>query len=153
MKLTAKADIAAPIDLAFEGLRDPDRLEQTVRARGGSIRRNPAGPMTKGTQWDARIAFRGASRHVNFIVTRLDAPKAMRFQGNGAAFDITVDVELAVVGASTTLLTVTTQGEPRTLPARIMMQSLKLAHGQMLARYRAQVVDYVAELESDLRLS
>jgi len=153
MKLTAKADIAAPIDQAFEGLCDPDRLEQTVRGQGGIIRRNPIGPVEKGTQWDARIAFRGAPREVSFIVTSLEAPTLMRFRGNGAAFDIAVDVELAVVDAITTRLTVTTQGAPKTLPARIMMQSLKLAHGQILARYRARIAEYVAETEAEIRLS
>jgi len=153
MKLSAKEDISAPLDLVFAQVCEPDRLERTVRQRGGAIRRTPAGPLEKGTRWDARLAFRGASQSVTFVLTTLDAPNIMRFRGTGASFDISVDVELVALGPATTRLTVTTQGTPKTLPARIMAQSLKLAHGQMLTRYQQRISEYAAEIAKEGRLS
>lgn len=153
MKLTATEDIDAPIGLVFAQVCDPDRLERTVRQQGGMVRRIPEGAMGEGTQWDAQLAFRGASRTVSFVLTALDAPNTLRLRGNGAAFDIAVDVELMVLRPGATRLTITTQGAPKSLPARIMLQSLKLAHEQVLARYRQRIAEYMEEIKTESDLS
>jgi carbon monoxide dehydrogenase subunit G len=153
MKFTAQEDISAPIAQVYAQVCDPDRLERTVRQRGGKIQRAPMGPFKRGTRWDAEVAFRGATRQVSFVLHELNAPHVLRLRGGGAAFDITVDVELVALSPATTRLSVITEGRPKTLAARVMMQSLKLAQGRMLTRYRQRISEYATDIEKDNRLS
>lgn len=153
MKFTAEEEISAPIEHVFTHLADPERLERMVRQRGGSIARTPQGPLGVGTTWDADVVVRGASRPVTVTLDTILPPRQMRFSGGGAALDLSVAVDLEAVTPGTTRITVVTDAKPRSLAGRVMIQSLKLARGTILTRYRKHISDYAAMIERAHRIS
>jgi hypothetical protein len=147
VKLTATEDISAPIGHVFTQLCQADRLEQMVRKRGGKVARTPQGPIAAGTCWDAAIMFRGNPRNLAFTLAELDTPERMVFAGKSDGMDLGVVIELVALSPHTTRLSVETEARPRTLAARLLMQSAKLARGMMLTRYRKRIADFAAQIE------
>lgn len=153
MKFTAKEDIAAPADYVFDSLCNADRLERMVRQKGGKITRTPQGPLVQGSVWDGEIPFRGSVRSVSLTITNLTRPHKVLLVGGGAAFDLTVQVDVVALSGLTTRLSVETEAKPKTLAARLMIQSVKLAKGAVLTRYRKRISSFAAMIEKEHRTS
>lgn len=147
MKLNAEEEISAPASHVFQHLCDADRLERLVRKRGGKISRTPQGPIQQGSHWDAEVPFRGTSRKLAFDLVKMEDSDLLDFQGSSEGLNLTVRVEVVALGPHTSRLSVVSEARPKTLSARLMIQSAKLARGMMLTRYRKRISDFAADIE------
>jgi len=132
----------------FEKLSDFDGFERAALRRGADISRTDAlsvpGP---GMSWKADFDFRGRERQADVNLKAYDMPNGMTFLVHSSGLDVDVVVELAAMSRTRTRLNVTADARPNTIPARLMLQSLKLAKANVVKRFRRRVSDFAAEVE------
>ena len=152
MKFVASEDIAAPADAVLAAVTDFDRWERMVGRRAKDLARRPPGPVRPGTRWEARAKLRGKMRDVAVEMADLklggaDATSTVCVDGGTDGMQVTVEAVVEPLGAGLTRLTVTSELKAKSLGTRILMQSLKLARGQMAKRYRQGVATFASHVE------
>jgi len=149
MKFTTREDIEAPIETVFQHLSDFDSYERAALRRGADVVRTDAmtvpGP---GMAWKAGFDYRGRERHADLKLTSYDVPNAMAFLVHSAGLDVDIGVELVAMSRARTRMNVAVDARPNTIPARLMLQSLKLARANVMKRFRRRVGDFAADIEA-----
>ncbi|OIP85499.1 MAG: hypothetical protein AUK37_04160 [Rhodobacterales bacterium CG2_30_65_12] len=149
MKMATREDITAPIEAVFEHLADFDGFERAAMRRGAEVARidalSAAGP---GMAWHVGFSYRGRARKANIELADFDAPERIRAMVASTGVDMELVVELVAMSRSRTRMNLSLDLRPRTIPARMMVQSLKLARQTVLKRFRQRVGDYAADLEA-----
>ncbi len=149
MKFSTNEDIDAPIAQVFAAVSDLDFYERTAIRRGAEVTRITAHELpTTGMKWKARFLFRNRMRDVNIEMTEIDPPHSMSFESQSGGLRSMLDIELVSLAPSRTRLTVGFELKPLNLPARLMIQSLKLAKGNLQKRFKKRVSDFAKELAS-----
>ncbi len=148
MRFTSKEDIEAPIEHVFAQVSDFQSFERAALRRGAEIRcnREPARPGV-GLRWHARFLLRGKQREVDTEVTTFDPPNCLAVAAHSTAFAGQLGVDLVALSPGRTRMTVDLVVKPQTLPARLLVQSLKLARTNLTRRFKKRVADYAAEVE------
>jgi hypothetical protein len=135
-------------------LKDFDYWERAAMRRGADVTRTDklaaAGP---GLAWAIRFPFRGRDRKLTLQLTALDAAGQLGFAGTGGSFDGMATVDLMELGARRTRLVVLGEAKPRTLAARLVLQSFKLARGRVQGRIDKRVAAIAMEIEERFRTS
>lgn len=148
MKLTTREDIAAPIEAVFAHVGDFGWFERAAMRRGADVVRTDKletpGP---GMSWHAEFDFRGRMRKADLEMTEYDAPNGMTFVMRAAGLDVEAVIELVAMSRTRTRMNVSMEASPRTIPARLMIQSAKLAKTNIQRRYRRRIAEYAEELE------
>lgn len=149
MQLSAVEDIAAPIEQVFEQLTEFDAIERQALRRGVDVRRQFVGDSPKnGEGWSARFRFRGKDREAKITVAEIDAPTFLRFFGISGGLETNTDIELVALSRSRTRVNVTVQFVPKTLSARLLVQSFKLARGTLSKRFRVRMAEFAKHIET-----
>lgn len=148
MKLTTREDIAAPIDAVFKQISDFGWFERAAMRRGAEVvRTDKLKSPAAGMSWHVEFPFRGRDRKADVDLTQYDAPNAMTLQMRAAGLEVLCTIDLMAMSRSRTRMNVTMDATPRTIPARLMIQSAKLARTNIQKRYRRRIAEYAAELE------
>ncbi len=154
MKLVAREDISAPIEAVFEQLSDFDGFERSVLRRGAEMSRLDALPAPGvGMTWRTAFDYRGRPREALIELTSFDGPDRMTLIVKSSGLDIDLLVDLVAMSRTRTRMSVSTEIRPRTLPARLLLQSMKLARHGMLTRFRRKVGEFAVDLEGRCRTS
>lgn len=147
MNFTAKEDVEAPIDHVFAEISDFPAFERMAMRRGARVSRiddlKTPGP---GMGWHLGFTFRGRERAVDVEMTEMDAPNRMVFVGHSSGIDGGGVVELVALSPTRTRLKLKVEIKPKTLSARLLVQSLKLAKGNVENRLQLRVADYAADV-------
>jgi hypothetical protein len=135
MKFKVAEDVDAPIGFVFERMTDFSQFEADVKRRGADLRR--VGNWTQiaeGVQWRGAVQVRGKKRKIEAELTELVPDES-------AKVDITVGgmeavYQMAFIALSPEVTRVATELDlkPRTLTARLIIQTLKLARGRVVRR-------------------
>ncbi|MBV2358688.1 SRPBCC family protein [Thalassococcus sp. CAU 1522] len=151
MQVNAREDIEAPLDRVFAELTDFEAIERRALRRGIEIRRTDglAGPQA-GMAWQTTFRFRGKPRDATVILSEMKAPETLVFTSNSGGLDIVTRVDLVALSRGRTRVSVESELMPKTLSARLLVQSLKLAKGNINTRFRKRVGLYAKELEDRL---
>lgn len=152
MKFSTREDVAAPIESAFEMICDFERYERAAMRRGAEIRRVDGHEApTVGAAWDARFTMRGKERSLRLEVTELDRPEAMEvtLESNGLKGEVTC--ELIALSPQRTRIIMGVDLRPQTLPARLLIQSMKLTKTSLDRKYKDRVATYFQEMEERYR--
>ena len=147
MKLCEQAEIALPTEDVYCALRDVDAHARTARPRGVTVRRrSDETPFQVSAACDVIIAYRGQPREVLITAAGLEPARLPRFTLR--ARDITGEITLAL----TALLPISTQlscdvaVRPRTIGARLVLQSLKLTQTRLDARFGKRLTGFAQQL-------
>lgn len=157
MQLTAKEDIDGPIDRVFAMLTDFEGYERAAMRRGAEVSRSdtlrlaPHDVARVGMAWNARFNFRGRERTAHIKLAALDAPNSFRVDFTSPNLDGDMMVELLAMSRNRTRVSLVLEVRPKTLAARLMMQSLKLARGNITKRFALRVADFAKDIEDRLR--
>ena len=151
MKLSTREDIEAPIDFVFGRVTDFAAFERRALRQGAHVSRNTDGVPQVGTVWDVGFKFRGRDRAVEATLKRLDHPTVMQIESISDGMTATTDVELVALSPARTRVIVGFEMRARTLTARLLLQSLKLAKGKLTKRFKARVLDYAEDVEDAYR--
>jgi uncharacterized protein YndB with AHSA1/START domain len=151
MRFTAKEDISAPIEDVLEAVTDFQSFERALLRRGIEVARTDTLPQPgPGMTWESRFRFRGKMRELRAELVRIDCPESLEIATESAGLNGRLTVELVRLSPRQTRMQTVLVLKPRTMPARLLVQSMKLARGTLLRRYRRGVRKFARNLEARL---
>lgn len=149
MDFEARQDIGAPQSTVFGALTDFPAFERQILRRGAEVRRTDSLPMPQaGNRWEVTFMFRGRERRVELAVDQIDPPDGMTMAGHIQGLDFVVTVDLMALSRSQTRMTVKSSLTARTLTARLLLQSLRLARGNMARRFETRIEQFAHDIET-----
>ncbi len=148
MQFTTHQDIEAPIDHVFAQVSDFSGFERSVLRRGAEVKRVVDRPVpSAGMAWDVRFPMRGKNREMHIELADYDAPNLMAFQSVSQGLEGAMQVDLVALSRGRTRLSISVDLAPKTLSARLLVQSLKLARTNLNKRFNLKVAEYAKEIE------
>ena len=151
MQLTAREDIEASLDDVFAALSDFESVERQALRRGIDVQRVSGRVPEDGLNWQAHFGFRGKQRTADITLKDYVPPERLVF--SSVSGGLTVDMAIDVVALSRTRTRIGVMAElvPKTLSARLLVQSLKLAKGGLDKRFRNRMQGLARDLERRLQ--
>jgi carbon monoxide dehydrogenase subunit G len=148
MKFSTKEDVEAPIAVVFGMLSEFETFERHAVRRGADIQRigDHSVPHV-GQAWDAHFGFRGKERHVTVELVQYDTPSDIVFESKSGGLLALTEISLVALSPKRTRISVAIDIKPRTLPARLFVQSMKLAKTNLTKRFKLRVADYARDIE------
>lgn len=148
MKIAAREDIEATIGHVFESITDFDGMERAALRRGAEVlRMHELAEPGAGLAWCAKFPYRNRERIADLEITTYDAPHQLVLVSKVSGVEATVEVELLALSRHRTRMNMSIDMRPKTIPARLMLQSMKLARANLLRRFRKRVADYAQHIE------
>ncbi len=148
MKLATREDIDAPIEAVFTQLSDFDGFERAILRRGAEVQRvdelTAPGP---GMAWKTNFTFRGRPREARIGLEEHTRPDRLRASVRTPGIEMDLLIDLVAMSKSRTRMNFALDARPKSVPARLMIQSLKLARHSMHRRFRNRIADFAADLE------
>ncbi|MFZ3580619.1 SRPBCC family protein [Loktanella sp. DJP18] len=152
MKFSSREDIEAPIEKVYARVTDFAGFERQMLRRGADVRRvDPGQPVKAGSAWDVAFTFRSRDRRVRATVTRLAAPTDVVIDMAANGLDGVTTIEVLALSPQRTRLSVTVELSARSLSARLLLQSLKLAKSNLTNRFKKRVADFAQGIEQGKR--
>lgn len=152
MELTTREDIDAPQDWVWQRVTDHTAFERLALRRGAEVTRQTSGTgFEQGEVWLVDFRFRGRERQLEAKLEEVRPPESWVAQVESGGIEGTMRVELIALSRSRTRMIVETRLGARTLSARLMLQSFKLARSGMLRKFRARVARYAQDMEERYR--
>lgn len=149
MEFTTRDDINAPIDFVFDQVTDFATFERSIMRRGGDVERITGGDAAAvGTKWRVKFILRGAERQVKAEVTEIDRPNAMTIEISSGSADATVNIDLVALSRTHTRLNVDVQAKAKTIPAKLLFQSVRFARQKNLTRFKGIVTNFAEDVET-----
>lgn len=146
MHFSTSEVIHAPREAVFAEVTDFDAVERQIVKAGGSLTRTGgAGP---DAAWQGHFRFRGTERDFTSRVGDWTPPGGYRLISATTGLDALVDVRCVAVDAATTRLEILVDLKPRSMKAKILLNSLKLMRSQINARFKQRIqkfADHVAQ--------
>ena len=148
MRLAASQEIAAPIEEAWAGVVDVDRLEQQARARDPDLRRIPDGPPAPGTRWEMTVPVQGRARSVVLEMVELDPPRTVVMRARLEGVELTSRLAFEPLGADRARLALAAEARASGLAGRLLLGALLLAQPQVERRLAARLADAARRIEA-----
>ena len=158
MKLAAKYDIAAPAAFVFAQLADFAGWERAAMRHGADVMRTDTqqtvGP---GMTWDTQFRYRNKDRR---LTIRLDAispisslapGSSMALTGKSAPVDGMLHIDVLDLAAKRCRIELRLEVRPKTIAARIYVQSLRLVRSRVERGFAQRVAQLAAEIEDRFR--
>lgn len=151
MKFSTREDIEAPIAYVFDRVSDFTAFERRALRQGAEVSRRAHGPYHTGDTWDIAFKFRGRDRKVEARLTRFEPPNELEIESDSDGLNGVTQVALVALSPARTRVLVTCDLRAKTLTARLLLQSLKLAKTKISKRFNARVQDYAEDIEDRFR--
>jgi hypothetical protein len=136
MKLSGRTDVQAPVEFVFDAISDFDFWERAALRRGAEVTRtDKLRQPAPGMSWMIRFGWRGRERQMHVVLKQLERPQVLAIEGDSPSVEGVASIELVALSATRVRLLVQTTIKPRTLAARLFVQSMRLARGKVAARY------------------
>ena len=146
MKFVAKEDVALPQQVLFDLMADFQMFERVAIRRGVEITRSGSMASSDGLKWDCTFEFRGRDRMACVHLDEFSAPEKMAFLITNPALDNRVEITVSALSKKQSRFQVSTVLEPKTLTARLLIQSMKLARSKYNKRFQKRVAEVANEL-------
>ncbi|EIE51131.1 DNA polymerase III subunit gamma/tau [Salipiger aestuarii] len=155
MELSTREDIEAPLDQVFGLATSFERLERQAMRHGIEVTRvSPDGATPdQGLSWRASFYYRGKAREADIALTRFDPPNTMVYTATSGGLDAVTTIDFVPLSPMRTRVGLKVEVLPRTLSARLLVQSLKLARGNIEKRFSIKIAEYASEIETRLNRS
>lgn len=152
MKLTAKYELEAPSAFVFDQLADFDGWERAAMRHGADVMRTDSlAKIGAGAAWDAKFRYRGKMREVTIRLDALQPKSAMGLTGISRLADAVMAIEVMDLGATHTRMQARLDITPKTMAARIYVQSLRLARSRVERSFAQRIAQLAAEIENRYR--
>ena len=152
MKFSTREDIEAPIEHVFQHVSDFDGFERQALRRGAEVsRQDTYGKPGIGSEWSLKFPFRGKQRHVLARITKFDGPNGFVADTESGGLEGLVTVDLVALSPRRTRMNVVFDLKPKTLTARLLVQSLKFAKGNLNKRLANRVWLFAQGIEDKYR--
>ncbi|MBE1285658.1 MAG: SRPBCC family protein [Rhodobacteraceae bacterium] len=148
MEFSSKEDIEAPIQDVFAALSEFEAFERSAIRRGVDVQRvDESAQIQVGMAWEIEFDMRGKRRKAVVTLTRYEPETEIAFEAAGSGLKGQFELDLMALSPQRTRMSVSLQMEAKSLPARLFLQSLKLARGNLSKRFKLKVADYAKALE------
>ena len=148
MKLTAKTDLEAPVEFLHAYLCDNATWEREAIRRGIEVERPADMPLSGvGAGWRIKVPFRGRVRKVLLRVDEIVQDQTIAYSFEGQALVGTTVMEMKALSARRSRLKVTIDAKPKTLAARLFLNTLRLARRKVEERFEKRVGKLGARVE------
>ncbi|MBY6091281.1 SRPBCC family protein [Pseudooceanicola sp. 502str34] len=152
MKLTVKEDIEAPIEYVFDRCADFETFERGVLRRGAKIeRKGGATEIAPGLTWAVSAEFRGRTRNFDVTLKEYDRPNRLEFLAESDSFGAETVLEFVALAPGRTRISCSFEVKPKTLSARLMVQSVKMAKSNLTKRLSLRLADFGEEIAASYR--
>lgn len=149
MEFSARTDIEAPIDFVFGQVTDFAGFERSIMRRGGDVERvEGGGAAIVGTKWNVKFRLRGKERKVKAEIVSVDAPNNMNIAINSPNLKGSTVVELVALSKGRTRLIVTVEAAAKSIPAKLLFQSVRFARGRTQKRFDTLVTGFAEDVEA-----
>ncbi|MFM7334479.1 MAG: SRPBCC family protein [Tabrizicola sp.] len=136
MKLTAKTDLEVPAAYVFAVLNDHQAWEREAVRTGIDVERPTGSPeMGVGAEWRIRGHFRGKARKVLLRIQDVTPDKDVNMTFDSPSVEGTIKLEVMVLSPRRSRLRFDLEVKPKTLAARLFINTLRLAKGRAQARF------------------
>jgi hypothetical protein len=148
MELSASEDIEIPLDQLFAKVSDFSKIEKMAMRRGVDVQRTDrASSNCVGMSWRAQFKFRGKSREALITLEEYDPPQSLRFHTVSDGLDTDLTIDLVALSRQRTRLSFSAALQPKTLSARLLVQSFKLARGRIDRKLGKRMAGLARDLE------
>ncbi|WP_299642908.1 SRPBCC family protein [uncultured Ruegeria sp.] len=148
MQFSAREDIEAPINSVFDMVSDFERFERMAMRRGIDVRRLGADAMViAGAEWETEFRLRGKPRRMSVVMTDYDKPSQMRFEAASKGITGLTTVDFLALSPRRTRLSVEMSLAAKSLPARLLLQSMKLGQSKFRKQFQVRFSEFARELE------
>jgi len=152
MRFSAREDIEAPIGHVFASVTDFDGFERQALRRGAEVQRQDTyGKPGIGSEWQLRFPFRGKDRNVHARMTEFEAPHGFQAETESGGIDGQVVLDLVALSPGRTRMQMSIDLTPRSLSARLLIQSLKFAKSNLTKRYSNRIWQLAQDIEGKYR--
>ena len=149
MKLATKKDIEAPIAKTWAAMSDFEFWERSAMSRGVEVERtDKLRAAAPGMSWKARFSYRGKARKADLTLTEISEPGVLGFTLVSNAVEVVSRIELIEMSAKRTRMHLTSEIKPRSLGARLFLQSLRLARAKVDRKFDARITQMATDLET-----
>ncbi len=140
MRLSAKTDLEAPAAYVYAKLADHAAWEREAVERGVEVERPANMPMSGvGAGWQLRFMFRGRVRNLLLRMDEMTVDQKLALSFEGHAFTGNSVLEVLSLSPRRTRLHVTVEVKPKTLAARLFLNTLRLAKRRVQNRFEARL--------------
>ena len=152
MKLAAKYDIAAPAAFVFAQLADFAGWERAAMRHGADVMRTDtqqtSGP---GMTWDTQFRYRNKDRRLAIRLDAISPVSSMALTGKSAPVDGMLHIDVLDLAAKRCRIELRLEVRPKTIAARIYVQSLRLVRSRVERGFAQRVAQLAAEIEDRFR--
>ncbi|RMH48207.1 MAG: SRPBCC family protein [Alphaproteobacteria bacterium] len=148
MKFRVNEDIEAGQDEVFAAFTDFEHFERMALRHGAEVVRTDDGGRTGGPSWQVSAPFRGRRRRFQVTLAEMTPPDALRFEAVGDGLEMSVVLEFLQLSRRRTRVTVLIELRPKTLPARLVVHSARLARKAILRRLRRRFSQLARRIEA-----
>lgn len=136
MKLTAKTDLEVPAAFVFATLVDHPSWEREAIRHGVEVERPPGTPDSGvGAEWRIRGHFRGKARKVQIRIAEMTPGQRLALAVDSPSIEGVVQIEVMVLSPRRSRLRTDLEVKPKTLAARLFINTMRLAKGRVQARF------------------
>jgi carbon monoxide dehydrogenase subunit G len=147
MELSSKVDVDAPAEYVFGCLSDFQSFEKAALRRGADVQRvDSLDELGVGAAWDVTFSFRGKQRDVHVEMTEYAEDELACYSAIGQGVQATMRIELVPMSKNRTRMTTSVVMEAKTLSARLLLQSVKLARSQVNNRFDGMMENFGRQL-------
>ena len=149
MKFKETLDVNAPAEFTFSELADYETIERFAIQRGVALRRTDRleGPCA-GMAWVADWEFGGRSRRTRISLTRFEPPESMVIESETSGIAGRAQLDVVALSPSLSRIIIETEMTPVTFGAKVLMQPIKLARGQIERRVASRIGDLATRIET-----
>ena len=152
MRFATKQDIEAPVADVFRIISDFETWERAAMRRGAEVARvDKLRSVAAGMRWAAKFSYRSKPRTMELELTQIDEPNLLRFAGISQAIEGVVSIDLMELGVKRTRMHVVLEVSPRSLTARLFLQSLRLARARIDRKFDQRAAQLAGEIEARYR--
>lgn len=148
MKFTSRVEIDAPAQAVFDELCDYESIDKLARKRAISLKRTDK--LTQpgvGMSWTSQFQFRGRVRDMDLRITRHEPPDTLEYIGQTQGFEVACLMQIVSLARSRSRLIVTIEIRPKSLGARLLVQSARLGKSGLDRRFEDRVRRFGEKLD------
>ena len=154
MRFKATETINGPIEAVFDDFSDIRRIEQELTDRGVGLERldNDTG-LVAGAAWHTVVRVKGRQRDADAQLVEVDRPRSLRLEGKSGGMLMETSFEFTEIGPQTTELEIVVNLRARSVSAKLLLSSFRLARSRMVRGMRKRVAKSARACEARLRTS
>ena len=146
MQFGAKKDVALPQQVFFDRMADFQMFERVAIQRDVDVTRRGSMASAEGLKWDCTFKYRRRVRKACVHLKTFNAPENMVFSVTNPALDIRLEITFTALSKTQTRFQVSAILKPKTLTARLLVQSMKMTRSKYNQRFQKRVAEVANEL-------